>query len=276
MKKLLLLAILLVCADAVNAQNDAGMPPEFRENQPKEGKPFVQMGTFNGRNYTEFSNWISWHVRYPEYAISQGIMGIVWVNFIVERDGSVSSVRAINNVSEILADEAVSVIERSPRWEPAIQGVRLADGSIIEQEHVRVMIQVPVRFELSGGRYGDGVDLDALYPRPDTYMGPVFNYDEVRHKPTFQGGDPSKFGEWLRQNVELPKKTLKKGAFKAGVLVTVVPDGSLEGVQVLNVSDKNTNAAIKSAAEASPKWTSGGANPHNLAAVRVLVVVDFP
>lgn len=67
------------------------------------------------------SNWIPYlksEIKYPEIPLSLGIEGKVWVKFIVEKDGSVSDVKAANKVDKYLEKEAIRVVEQSPKWTP--------------------------------------------------------------------------------------------------------------------------------------------------------------
>jgi protein TonB len=59
----------------------------------------------------------------PEQAISEGTGGTVVVQFIVDKDGKVSEVKAISG-PEALQAEAVRVIKRSGQWSVAIQNGR--------------------------------------------------------------------------------------------------------------------------------------------------------
>ena len=61
--------------------------------------------------------------RYPQRAVEEGVQGIVVVEFIVDRDGSVSNVEAISGPNE-LREEAVRVIRKSGKWTPAVQNGR--------------------------------------------------------------------------------------------------------------------------------------------------------
>lgn len=56
----------------------------------------------------------------PQDAIDNGIGGTVVVQFIVDKEGKVSDVKAISGPDE-LRDEAVRVIKKSGNWTPAIQ-----------------------------------------------------------------------------------------------------------------------------------------------------------
>lgn len=63
--------------------------------------------------------------RYPQEAQDDGIQGTVVVQFIVDKEGNVSEVEAVSGPSTGgLRDEAIRVIKKSGKWEPAVQNGR--------------------------------------------------------------------------------------------------------------------------------------------------------
>lgn len=62
-------------------------------------------------------------LRYPQEAQDNEIQGAVVVQFIVDKEGTVSDVEAISGPTE-LRDEAVRVIKKSGKWTPAVQNGR--------------------------------------------------------------------------------------------------------------------------------------------------------
>ena len=86
-----------------------------------------------------FMKFLSENVRYPEAASKAGIQGRVLVNFIVEKDGSISNIHVIQNVNEYLDAEAVRVVGAMPKWTPGMQ----------EGKAVRVKYAVPISFRLN-------------------------------------------------------------------------------------------------------------------------------
>jgi protein TonB len=63
------------------------------------------------------------NLQYPQDAIDNEIQGTVTVQFIVDKEGMVSDVEAIAGPNE-LRGEAVRVIKKSGKWEPAVQNGR--------------------------------------------------------------------------------------------------------------------------------------------------------
>ncbi|HET9429556.1 MAG TPA: energy transducer TonB, partial [Chitinophagaceae bacterium] len=48
----------------------------------------------------------------------------VWVQFIVDKEGAISDVKALSNHGYGMEEEAVKVIRKGPAWIPAIQNGR--------------------------------------------------------------------------------------------------------------------------------------------------------
>jgi TonB family protein len=78
-------------------------------------------------------------VVYPKAAREAGIQGIVYVTFVVERDGTISNEKILRGVHPLLDDETLRVIRGMPRW---ITG-RL-DG-----KPVKVQFNMPLKFTLT-------------------------------------------------------------------------------------------------------------------------------
>lgn len=86
----------------------------------------------------ELMKWLSKNIRYPEIAQDNGIQGRVTVQFVVERDGSVSNVTVARGVDPALDKEAVRVVQTMPKWKPGKQ----------RGKPVRQKFLLPVHFRL--------------------------------------------------------------------------------------------------------------------------------
>lgn len=75
-----------------------------------------------------FDVFLKYYIKYPDYAIKRSIQGIVWVTFVVEKDGSLTNIKAIKYPDESLANELIRVMKNSPRWRPGMQYDRLVRG----------------------------------------------------------------------------------------------------------------------------------------------------
>jgi protein TonB len=64
------------------------------------------------------------NLQYPEAAQESGTQGVVRVQFIVDKEGNISEVQALNDPGDGLAEEAVRIIKKGPKWTPAEQNGR--------------------------------------------------------------------------------------------------------------------------------------------------------
>ncbi len=78
------------------------------------------------------------NVKYPKEARDKGIQGTVYVNFVVEKDGSVTGVNLLRGIGGGCDEEAVRVVKDMPKWIPGKQ----------RGEVVRVQFNIPVKFVL--------------------------------------------------------------------------------------------------------------------------------
>ena len=93
---------------------------------------------FQGGDANDFSKWVNQRLVYPEVAKENGISGKVMVEFIVQKDGSVTDVKALRSPDQSLSDEAIRVVKSSPKWTPGKQRDR----------NVPVKYTFPVIFQL--------------------------------------------------------------------------------------------------------------------------------
>lgn len=95
------------------------------------------------------SEWVYKYLRYPEEAVKEGISGKVTVGFIVEQDGSVSNVRIVKSAHPLLDDEALRIVEASPKWK----------AGRLNGQKVRVALNINIEFRLRGkGTSGFGIN----------------------------------------------------------------------------------------------------------------------
>ena len=57
---------------------------------------------------------------YPKKAIKKNVQGTVIARFIVDKDGTLSDIEAIDG-PELLRAAAIDIIKKSPNWKPAQQ-----------------------------------------------------------------------------------------------------------------------------------------------------------
>lgn len=115
-------------------------PPVEKKEEVKqvvENKVFdiaEQMPSFKGN----VNQWLASNLSYPAVAAENGVQGRVIVQFVVEKDGSVSNVQVVRSVDPALDREAVRVVKSMPRWNPGMNNGQPA----------RVKYTLPVTFKL--------------------------------------------------------------------------------------------------------------------------------
>ncbi len=83
-------------------------------------------------------SWLQNNVKYPTEAVKNKVEGRVVVQFIVEKDGSVSGVQVVRSVDPLLDREAARVVGSMPKWTPGKQ----------KGKPVRVKYTVPIVFKM--------------------------------------------------------------------------------------------------------------------------------
>ena len=97
---------------------------ETLEKNPDAVLPFAAVEVkpaFEGGDANEFSKWVNSQIVYPQAAVDQKIEGKVILQFTVNKLGEVKDVKVVRGVNELLDNEAVRVVESSPKWEPGNQ-----------------------------------------------------------------------------------------------------------------------------------------------------------
>jgi protein TonB len=95
--------------------------PEFID--PEKERFIVEiMPTFNGGNpKLEFYKFILKHLRYPDVPAQNNVSGRVVIKFVINPEGRLVNAEVIQGVHPDLDNEALRVVNLSPRWEPGIQ-----------------------------------------------------------------------------------------------------------------------------------------------------------
>ena len=82
--------------------------------------------------------FIQKNLKYPELAKEKGIEGRVFVQFVIEKDGSISNVKILRGIGGGCEEAAVEMIKNMPKWKPGKQ----------RGKPVRFQFVLPIKFEL--------------------------------------------------------------------------------------------------------------------------------
>ena len=84
------------------------------------------------------ASFISENIQYPQSAKENGVEGICMIQFVIDKDGSVTNVECLNGVDPECDAEAMRVVKAMPNWIPGKNN----------GEPVRVSYALPINFKL--------------------------------------------------------------------------------------------------------------------------------
>jgi len=150
------------------------------------------------------------------------IQGDVLVDFVVDKDGSVSDVRIVKGLHPKLDAEVVRVLSRMPKWTPLQK-----DG-----KPVRSRISCPISF--------DFMDIGIVW--------------RVEKMAEFVGGSEEMF-KFLRENIKYPEDAVSNGVQgRVNVKFVVEKDGSISGIEVVRSVHPSLDAEAVRVVKLMPKW----------------------
>lgn len=112
--------------DKTEKKNDDG-PVEFFLLNPDT------MPTFQGEDMNGFAKWLNARLQRPKDCKHEGYMRVA---FTIGEDGNVEDVKIVDGICDELDSHVVSLVEKSPKWEPAT-----ANGHPVRQRLV-----IPITF----------------------------------------------------------------------------------------------------------------------------------
>ena len=202
-----------------------------------------QMPEFPG-GMGECMKWLQANIKYPMEAKEKGEHGRVIVQFIVERDGSITDVKVVRSISLALDAEAIRVASAMPKWKPGMQ----------RGKEVRVKYTLPVMFSLEKKEPASSDNTIIVDKGGTTKVDGNHIFQVVEEMPEFPGG----MGEcmkWIGQNVKYPKEAHDKGV-QGRVLITFIveKDGSITEPKVARGVSPALDAEALRVVSTMPKW----------------------
>jgi periplasmic protein TonB len=94
---------------------------EIEEEDPNTLFTIVEESASPVGGINAFNEFISKNIRYPNQAKRMDIQGKVFVEFIVERDGSITNIKTLKGIGGGCDEEAVRVLGLAPKWTPGKQ-----------------------------------------------------------------------------------------------------------------------------------------------------------
>ena len=96
------------------------------------------MPSFMDGTIETFRAWVMQNVKFPQIALENNIHGRVVLSFVIDKDGRLTNVEVLQAPDRSLAEEAVRVLNKSPKWSPGKQ----------RNQTVRVKFTLPVDFRV--------------------------------------------------------------------------------------------------------------------------------
>ena len=197
--------------------------------------------------------YVAKNVKYPQEAKDKEIQGRVFVSFVVEKDGSVSTVKVLRGIGGGCDEEAVRVVSSMPKWKPGIK-----DG-----KPVRVSYMMPLNFKLTEGKPAKP-SKKADANKPDMKPDKDGVYQIVEEMPRFPG-DEKALMEYLKSNLQMPEKykgddaEFRLAEYRTFIRFVVTEDGSISDVNLIKKTEgfKDLDDEALRVVKAMPKWEPG-------------------
>ena len=205
----------------------------------EDDTPFLvadEMPLFQGKDLNTFRTWVQSQIRYPAEALKRGIEGRVVLSFIVERDGSVSTIQLLQSPDRILSEEARRVVSSSPKWTPGRQNGHL----------VRVRYMLPVDFSI---------------PKKETAAQSTAAQKPGLASMQFEIGNLNAFRSWAMQRLRYPAGAREQQTEGSVVATfTVGRDGRVDDIRIAGKPDPQLAEEVRRVVKASPAWSPATRN----------------
>ena len=232
-------------------QSDPGTPDnpifEVVEHMPE----------FTGGGMPALMEYLSKNIKYPEAAMKKGIQGRGIVQFVVEKDGSITNVKILRGVDPELDKEAVRVVSAMPKWRPGTQ----------RGEAVHVRFTVPVMFRLTEDKIPvkyapienkiNELVVVGYAPEGTTVPEEGTIFEVVEQMPEYPGGMPAMM-EFISKNIKYPAAAQQaKIQGRVTIQFIVNTEGNIINPRVLRSADPLLDAEAIRLTTIMPKWKPG-------------------
>ena len=271
-----------IAAEVIEAVDTRMEPTTTKSSAPQvapQPKPDIPSVTYKGKavgkdtldtpafevveNMPEFPDggmaglmqYLTENIRYPKKAQQEGTQGRVTVQFIVEKDGSISHTSILRSVHLELDAEAMRVINTMPKWKPGTQ----------RGEVVRVKYTIPVMFRLpeedsTVNKPVEKIDETAVIGRiPEKATTPKARtvFEVVEKMPEYPGG-MSAMMAFINKNIKYPAEAQKTKAQGRVVIQFIVDtEGNIIEPKVIQSVDPLLDAEAIRLTAIMPKWKPG-------------------
>ena len=183
----------------------------------------------------ELIKFLAQNVRYPEMAKKENIQGMVVVQFIIGKDGTINDPHVVQGIGGGANEEALRVVKMMSKWKPGLQ----------KGQAVNVQFNLPIRFMLDGG----------VTEKKGEASKEVFKV--VEQMPSYPGG-PADLLKFLAANINYPKAAKDAGIEGMVVIQYVIEkDGSISNAKIVKGLGSGCDEEALRVVNAMPNWTPG-------------------
>jgi hypothetical protein len=184
----------------------------------------------------ELMKFLAQNIVYPTAAKKDNIEGMVVVQFIVGKDGSILNPQIVRSIGGGISEEAMRVISIMPNWKPGLQ----------RGQNVNVQFNLPIRFKLEG---------QTVASKQNAAPKEVFMV--VENMPEFPGGSDALL-DFLAKNIHYPSVAKANGVEgMVAVQYIVETDGSISDAKVVKGIGAGCDEEALRVINAMPKWQPG-------------------
>ena len=180
-----------------------------------------------------------------------GIYTVV-IQFIVDKEGSISDVRSLTKHGYGMEEEALRVIKAGPGWTPAVQNGRV----------VKAYKKQPVTFVV--GKGDKNFPGNATVNTSSDQMASDKIFDKIETPPHFPGGDTS-WRNYLMRNCRASTPIdsgAPSGTYKVIVQFTIREDGYLEDIKSITNHGYGMEGEVIRLMKNGPPWIPAKQNGH--------------
>ena len=199
--------------------------------------------------------YLKQHFQYPPEALDLCLMGKVFVEFTILKNGKIQDVEVVRGVYPAVDNEAVRVVSSMPAWIPG------------EHYGKKVNVRYILPIDATPGYYQ--TDTISAFPADDGLL-----LDPIEEQPEYPGG-PDSLLSFIYQNLQYPPQALKNGE-EGRVIVQFVINriGKTENAQVVRgVSPALDKEALRLVKAIPHDWKPGSQSGIPLAMKYTLPIV---
>lgn len=113
-------------------------PPPIKDEEEEKIFIISEKEALPKGGIAAFYKYVGNQLKYPPQARRMGVEGTVIIQFVVEKDGSLTDMKVLKKVGAGCDEEALRVLKEAPKWTPGKQ----------RGKAVRVRRSIPIKFAL--------------------------------------------------------------------------------------------------------------------------------